>query len=647
VSAQSPLQAQLAQVLALVAKAAGESAKPKPVAAPDEASPADELAATFSLSAFERDVILLAALPAVEPGAADLIARAQGDARRQLPTVAFALSTLPDGYWSAFAADGKLRAAGLIELGDEPASSARAVILPERMLHHLMGVDSPDALLLPTARRLSGGNLLAASQRVAAKALGQKIADASADLAAPLFQLVGTDRAMAAHFAAVAAEAAGRTAYLVDSENLPLAPERFRLSRVWSLEARIGKALMVLDAHDASSPQELRAAIRFAANIAGPVVLLTLDPAPVPHRSSERVEVPRPSAVEQGERWRRALGRLSEPLDGAITEVGRHFSASPDVIDHAAEAVVKLGTTGPKAKRPTPEALGKALWEETRSRTRPKLDELAQRLDVTMGWDDIILPARQLETLKAIAAQVRQRVQVYETWGFGGIGRRGLGISALFAGPSGTGKTLSAEVIGGALQLDVYRIDLSAVVSKWIGETEKNLRRVFDAAEDTSAVLLFDEADALFGKRSEVKESHDRYANIEVSYLLQRMETYRGLAILTTNLRSHIDTAFLRRLRFVVDFPFPGDVERQEIWRLAFPADAPTEVLDYARLAQLNVPGGSIKNIALNAAFIAAEARSPIRMIHVRTAARAEYDKLGKPLTDGELRGWTLEVVRG
>jgi SpoVK/Ycf46/Vps4 family AAA+-type ATPase len=189
--------------------------------------------------------------------------------------------------------------------------------------------------------------------------------------------------------------------------------------------------------------------------------------------------------------------------------------------------------------------------------------------------------------------------------------------------------------------LDLYRIDLSAVVSKYIGETEKNLRRVFAAAQESGAILLFDEADALFGKRTEVKDSHDRYANIEVSYLLQQMETYRGLAILTTNFRSALDDAFLRRLRFVVEFPFPGETERREIWRRAFPPETPTTNLDVTRLAKLNVPGGNVRNIALTAAFIAAEDRSPVDMSHVLRAARSEYAKLGKPLAGAEIGGWT------
>ncbi|MEA3323831.1 MAG: ATP-binding protein, partial [Euryarchaeota archaeon] len=235
---------------------------------------------------------------------------------------------------------------------------------------------------------------------------------------------------------------------------------------------------------------------------------------------------------------------------------------------------------------------------------------------------------------------VRERSKVYEDWGFADRSVSGLGISALFAGASGTGKTMAAEVLANELRLDLYRIDLSQVVSKYIGETEKNLRRVFDAAEEGGAILLFDEADALFGKRSEVKDSHDRYANIEISYLLQRMEAYRGLAILTTNMKSAIDTAFLRRIRFIVHFPFPDAEQRGEIWERIFPASTPTDGLDAGKLSRLNIAGGNIRNIALNAAFLAADTGDKVRMKHLLRAARSEYAKMEKPLTEAEIGGW-------
>jgi SpoVK/Ycf46/Vps4 family AAA+-type ATPase len=285
-------------------------------------------------------------------------------------------------------------------------------------------------------------------------------------------------------------------------------------------------------------------------------------------------------------------------------------------------------------------AADRLLWEACRVQARPRLEDLAQRIEPVAVWDDLVLPPPQVSALHDIAAHVRQRTRVYQNWGFAAKGKRGLGVSGLFAGASGTGKTMAAEVLANELSLDLYRIDLSQVVSKYIGETEKNLRRVFDAAEEGGAILLFDEADALFGKRSEVKDSHDRYANIEISYLLQRMETYRGVAILTTNMRGALDAAFLRRIRFVVQFPFPDAAQRAEIWRRVFPAETPTAGLEVGKLARLNVAGGTIRNIALKAAFLAADSGESVSMGHLLHATRGEYAKLEKPLTDAEIEGW-------
>jgi SpoVK/Ycf46/Vps4 family AAA+-type ATPase len=277
------------------------------------------------------------------------------------------------------------------------------------------------------------------------------------------------------------------------------------------------------------------------------------------------------------------------------------------------------------------DAVEHATWDGLREAARGGLDQLAQRIDSRATFDDLVLPAAAIEQLRQITRQLRYRAKVLDDWGFAERHSRGIGLAALFAGESGTGKTLAAEVIANEARLDLYRIDLSSVVSKYIGETEKNLARLFDAAERSGAVLLFDEADALFGKRSEVKDSHDRYANIEVAYLLQRIESYRGLAILTTNLKNALDRAFLRRIQFVVQFPFPTAAARTEIWNRVFPRQAPTHLLDTTRLGRLNLSGGSIRTVAINAAFIAAAQASPIDMPTVIAAARAEYAKLERP----------------
>jgi SpoVK/Ycf46/Vps4 family AAA+-type ATPase len=280
------------------------------------------------------------------------------------------------------------------------------------------------------------------------------------------------------------------------------------------------------------------------------------------------------------------------------------------------------------------------LWKVCRRHARRSLEKIAQRLEPRGTWDDLVLPEQQIQTLRQIVVHVRQKATVNEDWGFALKYARGLGLSVLFSGASGTGKTMAAEIMAVELDLDLYRIDLASVISKYIGETEKNLRTVFDAAEESSAILLFDEADALFGKRSEVRDSHDRYANLEVSYLLQRVESYRGIAILTTNMQHALDSAFMRRFRFIVQFPFPDADSRARIWERIFPATAPLDSVKCERLAQLNISGGVIRNIAVHAAFMAAEKQQAIGMRHLFAAAQIEYAKMAKPLTGAETRGW-------
>jgi SpoVK/Ycf46/Vps4 family AAA+-type ATPase len=314
--------------------------------------------------------------------------------------------------------------------------------------------------------------------------------------------------------------------------------------------------------------------------------------------------------------WTEILGPRTASDAAAIEAVAEHFQLGPSEI-------VRIATQ----QRPDGTA---SLWTACREFAARGLGDLAQRIEPRYRWDDIVLPAGVRAELEAIVAQVRYRAGVYGRWGFAERLHRGRGVSALFAGPSGVGKTMAAEVIAQELRLDLYSIDLSGVVSKYIGETEKNLRRIFEAAAAAGAVLFFDEADALFGKRTEVKDSHDRYANIEVSYLLQRMESYPGLAILATNLKNNLDHAFFRRLRFVVDFPFPDVAQRREIWARIFPGQTPTDRLDLGALARLEIAGGNIVVIAVNAAFLAAAEDRPVGMDHITRAARSEFRKLDR-----------------
>ncbi|MFF8942181.1 AAA family ATPase [Streptomyces sp. NPDC014864] len=334
--------------------------------------------------------------------------------------------------------------------------------------------------------------------------------------------------------------------------------------------------------------------------------------------------------------WRNALagyGGQARPDD--LDALAARFRLDPRQIEDAAlTALTAARLRDPEGPAPTREE----LFAAARAQTGHELTYATRRIRPACGWDDIVLPPEPLAQLHDLCDWTAHRHRVLDQWGFGRLMSRGRGVTALFAGPPGTGKTLAAEVVAHELGLDLYSVDLSMVVSKYIGETEKNLERIFTAAEDADAILFFDEAEALFGKRSDVRDAHDRYANIEIAYLLQRMERHEGTAILATNLRHHLDDAFTRRLQFVVEFPFPGDEERRRIWRLCLPPRAPhTTAVDLEGLAREHrLTGGSIRNIALHAAFLAAGRGVPIGMSELLTAAAREYRKAGRvPPADG------------
>ncbi|HEU5102926.1 MAG TPA: ATP-binding protein, partial [Roseiflexaceae bacterium] len=456
--------------------------------------------------------------------------------------------------------------------------------------------------------------------------------------AGPLVALCGTERHTLIAVGAAAAERAGLRPHLLQAADIPEELEQRRLlARLWQRETLLGARTLLIDLAD--DPRAIDRATTFADLLAAPALLLSEQPLNIATlRPIVRYTLAPASAAEQQRIWMQALGPHTAALNGAVPRLAAQFSLPPAAI-HAATAEV-LG----EPANISGDELAQRLWDACRQQARPRLDDLAQRITTRRGWDDIVLPERQLEMLHEVTAHVAQRGRVYDQWGFGAESR-GSGTSVIFAGGSGTGKTLAAEILANELRLDLYRVDLSGVVSKYIGETEKNLRRIFGAAEYGGAILLFDEADALFGKRSEVKDSHDRYANIEVSYLLQQMESYRGLALLTTNMLENFDRAFLRRVRFVIQFPFPTLDQRAAIWQRAFPTGAPTQAIDVYKLARLNVAGGNIRNIALNAAFLAAHSGEPIGMSHLLRAAVSEYAKLEKSLPDSEIKDWMYDAA--
>jgi ATP-dependent 26S proteasome regulatory subunit len=595
------------------------------------------LCTTFNLSAFERDLLLLCAGIELDSTFAAVCAEAQGDPARAFPTLGLALAALPEAHWTALTPSASLRRWRMIEVGSGPILTLSALRIDERVLHHLAGVQYLDERLASLVEPLPLVNELAPSHR----ALADRIAalwTQAATAALPVVQLCGNDSADKRAIASAACAAIGLRVAAMSGQSVPTGPNELDgFMRLWGREAVLSNCALLLEFDDLDSSEAARvgAGNRMIDGLSSPLIINTITRR-TPRKAVITFEVQKPTADEQRNIWQQALNAPSLDLNGEALVAQFNLNLQKVQAAHA-EALAQLPTNGTPVAA---EAFGAALWDACRMQARPRLDDLAQRIEPAAKWADLVLPEQQLRTLREIAVHVRQRMIVYESWGFGAKCARGLGISALFAGVSGTGKTMAAEVLANELRLDLYRIDLSAVVSKYIGETEKNLRRVFDAAEEGGAILLFDEADALFGKRSEVKDSHDRYANIEVSYLLQRMEAYRGLAILTTNLKSALDTAFLRRIRFILHFPFPDAAQRAEIWRHIFPTETPTTNLDHGKLARLNVAGGNIRNIALNAAFIAANARESVCMDHLLRAAQGEYTKLEKTLTDAEVRGW-------
>jgi hypothetical protein len=340
-----------------------------------------------------------------------------------------------------------------------------------------------------------------------------------------------------------------------------------------------------------------------------------------------RVSLGLPSAADRAELWRIILGEVIQDVPDSELEVlaGQFSLSSGQIVAAASSAMSQAVQEGRTVDISD-------LFESARLHSGHHLGELAQKIEPRYAWDDLVLPGTPMNMLHELVSMVQSRPLVLETWGLGRKLTASSGISALFSGPPGTGKTLAAQIIANQLGIDLYRIDLSTVVSKFVGETEKNLERIFSEASGSNAILFFDEADAIFGKRSEVKDAHDRYANIEVGYLLQRMESYNGVAILATNLRANLDEAFTRRLQFIINFPFPEEEYRLRIWEVLMPPDLPrADNLDFALMAKrFKLAGGNIRNIIVSAAFQAAVDGGQLTMLHLMHGARREIQKMGR-----------------
>jgi hypothetical protein len=600
----------------------------------ESASALNYLSAAFNLTPFERQVLLLCAGVELSASLARLCATAQGSSQFTYPTFSLVLAAFPDAHWDALTPIAPLRRWRMIEPGNDSSLTQSKLRIDERVLHYLTGISYLDERLQGLMQASIADEKLPCSHQPLVQGIVKLWSKADGNRLLPVIHLCGEGQGKEA-IAITACTHLGMQLHILRAVDIPArVAEREALARLWEREAVLSQSALLVDCEGLDSADQMRAVIPFIETlqtrtfIAG-VERFQISKCPVVH-----LEVNSSTLAEQRQLWQQVLGQQAAELNGQLEGLISQLNLSAATIQAVWTEVNSQAEIEPS------EALAQRLWEICRVQARTHLDQLAQRITPMATWEDLVLPERERQMLKEIAAQVKQRSKVYDVWEFAVRGANGLGISTLFVGASGTGKTMAAEVLAHELHLDLYRIDLSQVVSKYIGETEKNLRKVFDAAEAGGAILLFDEADALFGKRSEVKDSHDRYANIEVSYLLQRMEVYRGLAILTTNMKSALDNAFLRRIRFVVQFPFPDIVQRSEIWQRIFPSKLPTEGLDFKKLARLNIPGGNIRNIALNAAFLAADEDKPVQMVHLLRAAKSEYTKLEKTLTEAEVGGW-------
>ena len=617
----------------------------------DGESPLAGLQRTFGLSPFDLDVLVVALAPELDLRYERLYAYLQDDVTRRRPSVDLILNLLCRSAEDKLARrrhvtpDAPLVRHRLVQLlpdpgQPEPPLLAHHVKLDEQVVRLLLGAAGLDGRLVGFCRLAHPPDSLddlplAGELKRSLSALAAGVGS-SRPLRLYLHGPPGSGRRW------VAEALSGRLGLPLLTVDLRRAPEGELDVGLVLREARLhGAALFLeaLDSLDGGDHRQLARLLDAAAAHPGVTVLSGLSPLPalstaVPTPAPPdlvSVALPVPDASHRRALWSAAsaaAGLTIPPED--LGDLAGRFRLTPGRIEAAvasarAEAVRRRGT-------PAADATAADLFAAARAQSDQGLAALARKVTPHHRWEDLVLPADRLQQLRDICDHVRHRSVVYEEWGFDRRLSLGKGLSILFAGPSGTGKTMAAEVVAGQLGLDLYKIDLSTIVSKYIGETEKHLSRVFAEAENANAILFFDEADALFGRRSEVRDSHDRYANLEISYLLQKMEEYQGAVILATNLHKNMDEAFVRRMHFTVEFPLPGEQDRLRIWQAIWPPATPRGPdLDLALMARrFDLAGGHIRNIAVAAAFLAAADGGAVRMDHVLQATRREYHKLGK-----------------
>lgn len=592
-----------------------------------------QLAQRLGLSAGEQQVLCLLCAIALSATARDLVARwgrtaAPDPNLETLRSILFGARASLEGL-AALAADGTLRRYGLIERTDgggaEVHETRQTWAVSRRVLdwvHGLRGLAASVANLRGEDMRIPEETYALAVDALTMR----EVAEALVPGARPrVLVLAGIPGAGRRTVLTVAARRAGTDVIAVDGRRLGRDRELERQARALALECRLQRCWpLVTNLDGMGETQQME---RFAAVLAclsdGPILATcgVHRPTIAWGRPVVGVEMKQPAIAQRAQLWLSALGQGTEE-DGEI--LASHYPLAPALIVRTADAVrARVGS-----RTIAPEDITSAI----RTVMSDRIGQYAKRVTVTQTWQDLVLCDDQRDGIAELVARVRGRGRVYEQWGFGVKVGKGLGISALLSGPPGTGKTMVAALVAQELGIDLYQVDMAKVVSKFIGETERNLGAVFDAAEAGHAILLFDEADALFGKRTDVKSSNDRYANLETNYLLQRLESFTGICVLTSNFESHIDTAFQRRLSLHLRFELPDAEERGELWRATIPVAAPvTPEIDFGALGRrFAMSGGYIRNATLRAAFLAADENSTITAAHLERAARVEYEGMGK-----------------
>ncbi|MEV7603445.1 ATP-binding protein [Kitasatospora sp. NPDC089797] len=612
-------------------------------AAPPPGSRLAGLGAAFGLLPVDLDLLMVALAPELDTRFEQLYGYLNDDLTRRRPTVGLALELcgLPGAGPGRFRFAGRspLIAGGLLEITEpERPLLSRILRVPDRVTAHLLGDDQPDDALAGLARRAAP-----AADPAAVTEPVEQVRSAAAAAGGPVYLL---DRSgHAGPLAEAALAAGGRPPLVVDAAELAARPSA-ALLRALAREARLGGGGVVLGPLDRLEPEqpERAALLRDLCARLADVPLVVHGPQvwdpDWTRESPVVVTVAPPDGTARAGQWARALAAAGTPL-------------GPELTDGLAEAVAAYRLDGEKLGRAvtvaarTAAAAGRPVGAEdlraaVRGQNAAGLARLARRIEPSVGWSDLVLPDPTAARLRELVLRARHRDQVLGQWRMRPGGGRGNGVIALFAGESGTGKTMSAEVVAAELGMELYVVDLSTVVDKYVGETEKNLERIFSEAAQVNGVLLFDEADALFGKRSQVKDAHDRHANVETAYLLQRMESFSGIALLTTNLRANLDEAFTRRLDVIAEFPLPDQAQRRLLWdRCLGPRLPRGDDLDLDFCArQFELTGGSIRACAVSAAYLAAGTGTPLGMAQLVGAVVGEYRKLGRLVLESEFGPW-------